>query len=428
MRITRRVAVLAATALGTSVLAATAAGTGVSQASVTLAACQGPWQLAPVSPQVSASYEEFIQTKPDVLSSKDVWLGATVLDESNATFGSVVLHWNGTSVTEAPAIPPLPSQVAADMEVDAMSFDSDSDGWVLGEYQDGWGIEFSDHWHDGQWTLTPLPPPPDPATTGIQLHGVDSLSPDNAWAVGGIYQGGPGEEFGIDPIGALIEHWDGTQWSQVPNPAAAQPNTVLNGLTVVSPSDIWAAGYQGDSAGNQYPLIEHWDGSTWSEVPVPTGNEPSALYAISGDSAGDVWAVGAQTETGTSNTAVALAEHWNGSGWTTVTNLPGLGNTYLGSVYAASPSDVWATTYGSGAGASSSTFAHWNGTSWTTTTAPGPPAVGLGYLYGGFGEGGGVSGSGPGDVWASGQVIVTGQSNETAPPQLARLACGDEGN
>jgi hypothetical protein len=41
-------------------------------------------------------------------------------------------------------------------------------------------------------------------------------------------------------------------------------------------------------------LILHWDGTTWSEVPDPRQGLPSDLRDVDAVSAADLWAVGAR--------------------------------------------------------------------------------------------------------------------------------------
>jgi hypothetical protein len=61
----------------------------------------------------------------------------------------------------------------------------------------------------------------------------------------------------------LVEHWNGTSWSQV---GSSDPNAQhfynLAGIAAISASDIWAAGTVG---------IENWNGTSWSIVSTPSG-------------------------------------------------------------------------------------------------------------------------------------------------------------
>jgi hypothetical protein len=109
------------------------------------------------------------------------------------------------------------------------------------------------------------------------------------------------------------------------------------------------------------------DGWCWS-TPTPQGNP---LYAISGSSASDVWAVG------DSGSIV----HWDGTSWTQVaTGEHGA----LHGVFAAGAHDAWAV--------GDDAILHWDGAAWST-----PPGVpGAGFVWRA------VSGTGSGDVWIVG--------------------------
>lgn len=381
----------------------------------------------------------------DLLSPHDGWIAANtytgpswdgVLDNET---GPWILRWNGHRVTPAAAQIPLSLQVppapGLSRDVTDVSFDSDTDGWALGTNYDTWNFAAAWRWNGGHWTLTPIAEPPTNTSTKTLpgLGSVISLSPSDAWAAGGWVSA---TATGIR-TGPLIEHWDGTQWTVVPNPAPARPGLLgpfLSALAAVSPTDVWAVGEKSTSSGTPVPLVEHWDGTTWSEVPTPPGNSNSALYKISAVSGNDIWAVGAQTEPGTSDLAAALAEHWDGRAWTVV-KLPDLGNSELTGVYAAGPSDVYATADqydpGGGYGQTVPVFLHWDGSTWTTQTDPlGPREYGVSYFYGSvrgdsFGPStswGGITGSGSGTVMASG--FAYDWANQEPSPQLARLTSG----
>ena len=68
----------------------------------------------------------------------------------------------------------------------------------------------------------------------------------------------------------LTEHWDGTRWKIVPSPNKGTGDNTLHGVAAVSASHVWAVGYTGPTEGEQRPLIEHWNGSSWSLFP-PAG-------------------------------------------------------------------------------------------------------------------------------------------------------------
>lgn len=116
------------------------------------------------------------------------------------------------------------------------------------------------------------------------LNGVAAASPTAAWAVG---QAATGQ--------ALIERWNGRAWKQV-----AAPNRggrycgVLNAITISGPADAWAVGDYSNGTVVE-ALIEHWNGRAWSQVPSPSpggshGN--STLTGVAANGPSSAWAVG----------------------------------------------------------------------------------------------------------------------------------------
>jgi hypothetical protein len=428
-------AIAAVTLACTSATAGAATGRAATPGARQAADSCTTWQTvaAPVPPgftsPASSDSAAFVSSV-SVLPGQDVLFNGT--DFAHGVFEDPwLLRWNGRSVSMPSQVSNVPS-LEGTLPYGSGSFDSGNDGWILrtGQSLDQFDpdIAMAEHWTGGHWTLTPMAVSPDPAHKGIRFNDIAAVSPDNAWAVGALYAVGPGNLFGLTAVGALIEHWDGTSWSIVPNPAAGQRGAVLNGISVVSPSDIWVAGQQGNpdqaSQAERKPFIEHWNGSTWSIVAVPAVGSSSWLEGVSGDSGTDAWAVGYHAKSGTS-TFVPLIEHWNGTSWTAVSlaaTLTGLNG--LVSVYAASPDDVWATEGGAqyvpdgvNAVTAPNVFLHWDGSTWTTVPGPGPREDGLGYTYLA------IAGSGPGNVWAVGTVTL-GYPSGDQYPLIARLGCG----
>ena len=170
------------------------------------------------------------------------------------------------------------------------------------------------------------------------LQGVAVVSASDIWAVGvnGNYNG------------ARIEHWNGTAWSIVSSPKSGGG---LNSLAVVFANDIWAVGSSGSGT-----LTEHWNGSTWSVVPSPSPDSSSTLNGVAMVSPNDIWAVG-------SSNSGPLTEHWDGTSWTVVAN-PNLGSGSFYSVAMVSTNDVWAV----GSTATGTLIEQWDGSSWTVVS------------------------------------------------------------
>ena len=113
-----------------------------------------------------------------------------------------------------------------------------------------------------------------------------------------------------------------------------------------------SGGYTSDGFETFAPLAEHWDGSRWTSIPAP--NPPGAMgvfSAVSGTSANDVWAVGTQHTIGQQ---FGLVEHWDGSAWSVVPSPPDAGA--LNAVSAVSANDAWAV--------GNYALEHWDGSSW----------------------------------------------------------------
>jgi hypothetical protein len=237
------------------------------------------------------------------------------------------------------------------------------------------------------WTVTPSPNP-GAATSQVQLRGVATASPSDAWAVG------------TADNRSVIEHFSGSAWSIVPNPHPGASDR-LNAVAVTSATDAWAVGGSGDAAGGEHGLIEHWNGTAWSVVPSPVLSTNDVLNGVAARSATDVWAVGSADFRGTT-----LVEHWNGTSWTTVpAPSPGTLQNTLAGVTVLGANDVWAV--GSAAFPPDQApivrplAVHWNGTAWTEVPMPQAPDVRGSVMAA-------VSGVAGNDVWAVGTDLLRG--------------------
>jgi hypothetical protein len=137
-----------------------------------------------------------------------------------------------------------------------------------------------------------------------------------------------------------------TGWVTVP---AVDPSPAGNTLTAVSArtgTDAWAVGFFDnpvDDTGRD-GLAEHWNGQRWQRFTVPsTLRVDERLLAVGGSAADDVWAVGARNATGFASTN-PLIDHWNGTAWTAVAIPSGVVNTALLTGISAVPGtgETWA--------------------------------------------------------------------------------------
>lgn len=147
------------------------------------------------------------------------------------------------------------------------------------------------------------------------LYDIEGAGENDAWAVGSAQEVGTG---GFGPA-AMMARWDGSDWSQYDLFPILQSIyfSSLQSIDVISGDDAWAAGYDYDNARQQtIPLIVHWDGSSWSNVPVPTFDHTAELRAITARAADDIYAAGTQTDA--NGFPHALILHYDGSGWSVI--------------------------------------------------------------------------------------------------------------
>lgn len=306
----------------------------------------------------------------------------------------------------------------------------------------------------GGWTVVSAPPTGQDA----QLYGVTTTSDSNAWAVG--YSNAAPNGTGAK---AVIDHWNGSAWSQDTAPSTGYSTNTLAAVSSSGTGDAWAVGYSERSRGSFIPLALHWNGTAWSDsssfttaldgqlgvgvadisptdayavggglgsahtgqvaqwngstwanvtVPLPDNdNLASDLNAVSADSSSDVWIVGTYLfEVNSSDYAEeTYSLHWNGSAWSIVSMPlePGTNPDFeyvFHSIKANSPTDVWAVGAAENVatGSSATLIEHYNGTAWSVVSSPSPGSGAA--LYGV------TTANASNDVWAVGSYTPSGSS------------------
>src|SRR5437762_2048973 len=240
---------------------------------------------------------------------------------------------------------------------------------------------------------SPATASPNPSATANSLSSVSAVSGGDAWAAG-YYTNNT-----THAIDTLILHWDGTTWTQVPSPSPSSTDNILLGVSAVSGSDAWAAGYYSNSAGVRKTLILHWDGTAWTPLAGPNpSSTQNHLLGVSAGSGGDAWAVGWYNKT--FSIEDPLIVHWNGTTWTRVpSSHPNSALINLSGVSEVSGSDVWAVG-DDFTNRANPLIMHWNGT--TSTRSPSPHPSSTQTLLSGVSA---VSGS---DAWAVGDYNNNG--------------------
>lgn len=315
------------------------------------------------------------------VSSNDVWaLGSDV--SSGQT--PLVEHWDGSTWTQVPAATPAGatnSWFAAGTAISANNI------WAFGTTvsSTGVGTPLAEHWNGKKWRIASL------TGSGIgQIFGSGASGPKNVWAVGANY-----------PTSGIVEHYDGTEWQSVtvPVPPGAQQYSFF-GVAVHSATNVWIIGNSSTDGTTNTPLAEHYNGTKWSIVKMPTPTGARTVLFQGATTFGKKGVVAAGAYAPASGPSAPLVETWNGKHFVASTPpaVAGATSTLLTAASAVSASDVWAVGV---ARDSSGTFTgvleHWDGTDWTLSSAP---TGGPGYVTG-------VAAISSDDVWAAGWNDVT---------------------
>jgi len=329
----------------------------------------GGWTIVSIPPTGQNANLQGVSATSDT----DAWAVGNSNGAKNTGLGSRALidHWNGTAWSQATA-----PTITGSVNLQAVSSSGASDAWAVG-YQRPQRYTFVPlalQWNGTAWATSASASTALPGDT--YLVGVADISPTDAYAIGDNTPLASGE----------LAHWNGTTWTRVSYPLPTNtgfPNT-LNAISADGPNDVWITGsymIQVSQTTLRYETFSlHWNGSTWSVVPMPkvTGSDNLLAYEFSSMDAlspANVWAVGGSGDNvigiggSPSNT---LIEHWNGTAWSIVPSPSPGTNAALTGVTSSSATNIWAVGYDTPAGATQpqTLTLNWNGTAWTTVASP----------------------------------------------------------
>ena len=165
----------------------------------------------------------------------------------------------------------------------------------------------------------------------------------------------------------------GSAWSIQPTPDQTVPNGALLSSSCTSPRACTAVGHHTDGTGVIAPLAESWDGTSWrtQATPVPAGAIQAQLLGVSCPAARTCTAVGFSINSAGND--VPLAERWNGTSWKIqpVPNPAGATGTQLSGVSCSAANACTAV----GTAPNATLAERWNGTSWRIQATPNPPGA-----------------------------------------------------
>ena len=227
-----------------------------------------------------------------------------------------------------------------------------------------------EQWNGSAWTVVASPNPARPRVS--QLFGIACPTSTSCFAVGSAFSHTLVRK-------TLVEHWDGHAWSIVPSPNAAQSSTLLH-VSCVSDSSCFAVGWSIVNSSLTKTLVERWNGTAWSVVAsanVP-GAVSSTLADVSCPSATECFAVG-ESKLTRAGFASALVERWNGTRWSIVPLPAFAAPVEFSRLFGIScPAVTSCFAVGSSLPVNGNTTAvveHWDGTSWSLVVSPALDAV-----------------------------------------------------
>jgi hypothetical protein len=224
-------------------------------------------------------------------------------------FQPLALHWDGATWSLAPAGNFTGSALLAGVDTLA-----DGSAWAVGFQSAADGTRRTLIEHSSGGALAAVASPNDgTSATDNSLTAVSGTQATGLWAVG--WQESPA---GLKP---LVLRYDTTRpsptWVSVSGaggvPSQGKVETVLTGVDVRTASDVWAVGYS-DNGSTKQPLALHWNGSTWSNSPIPGAGLLRKVRAVG---AGNVWAAGTYYKASTQRYQT-LVVHFDGTAWRTV--------------------------------------------------------------------------------------------------------------
>jgi hypothetical protein len=297
--------------------------------------------------------------------------GVGVGENTSQVHAALAERWNGTEWASQSV--PAPSE-STGTYLRGVSCPSSASCTAVGTAKgpEGTWPAIAMQWNGTSWALQTLAP----SGHGIsELTGVSCVATSECVAVGDYTnESDVGQTF--------AERWNGSSWSLMSTPDYTNnTNNELKSVSCTSATSCTATGEYAEREGaGGRPIVEHWNGSTWTlqSVPTPPGSEENALVSVSCASNTECIAVG-NASSGGHTFYYPVADRWNGSEWTLLTLPRPTGaeeQAFLASVSCPAVNSCIAAGHYSIDGNlyHQPLVERWNGTEWTVAGAASPPA------------------------------------------------------
>jgi hypothetical protein len=202
--------------------------------------------------------------------------------------------WNGSKWKIVSSPSPVPGKPNV---LSGVACPSTSECWAVGYYFPGdMSGALTEKWNGSKWSVVSTP-----TSKSGQLVGDGCFSKSDCMAAG----------IG-DSLFAIAQRWSGSKWATTkPVKPGGATSSQLNAVSCAGKSVCESAGTNSD----QTALAEGWNGSKWAlqSTPGVSGSAFTDLTGISCVAVGNCWAVGvSETSAGA---ATPVIDHWNGKTW-----------------------------------------------------------------------------------------------------------------
>jgi hypothetical protein len=269
----------------------------------------------------------------------------------------MVIRWNGTTWKRIPAPQTF-------IEATNVYTFSPTSAWVSGTWKTdtdfGAGLA---HWNGSSWAIHHV-------NDHGSLRGIDAVSPTDVWAAASSNT----------QLTCPLEHWTGSHWFSILISSCPAPGVLVSNsfdVAAISDDDVWVL-EQGGNNGFDLATAEHWDGQSWTSMPLPSWGNYSWAYGISATSADNVWVAGTAQADDPPSAYFGWAARWDAASATWIPyRQPEFGLWHgFRDVAAASPSSVWAVGVRLNEESRDRTYtAHWDGAGWTDLGGPNPGRI-----------------------------------------------------
>jgi hypothetical protein len=243
-------------------------------------------------------------TVPFPAGSTDAYLAAvscasaTSCQASGASMESTLAEgWNGSAWSIEPSPNPNPARPNV---LTGMACPAAGSCWAVGYF---FPTDFSgtltEKWNGTKWAVVHTP-----SSGSGELIG-DACATTSACIAVGI----------SNKLFAIGQQWNGTSWvTATPKKPSGATSSELNGAACTKATACVAVGTDTTASGSP-ALAEGWNGASWAieATPAISGSTFATLTGVSCVSATLCWAAG--TSDSSSGTSSPLLEKWNGASW-----------------------------------------------------------------------------------------------------------------